>query len=85
MRQEKPHLFFIHLLRFLAFSDFSASRRHHSVSASYFGEGIVTTKRETGNKFNGEKKRGILVFREEEDIAPIIQFIGSNRLAFEKV
>jgi hypothetical protein len=40
MRQEKPHLFFIHLLRFLAFSDFSASRRHHSVSASYFGEGI---------------------------------------------
>ena len=42
MRQEKPHLFFIHLLRFLAFSDFSASRRHHSVSASYFGEGIVT-------------------------------------------
>src|SRR5437764_3335610 len=41
MRQEKPHLFFIHLLRFLAFSDFSASRRHHSVSASYFGEGIA--------------------------------------------
>jgi hypothetical protein len=46
---------------------------------------IFTTKRGTGNKFNGEKKRGILVFREEEDIAPIIQFIGSNRLAFQKV
>jgi hypothetical protein len=46
---------------------------------------IFTTKRRTGNKFNGEKKREILVFREEEDIAPIIQFIGSNRLAFQKV
>jgi len=34
--------FFIHLLRFLAFSDFSAYRRHHAVSTSYFGEGIVT-------------------------------------------
>jgi hypothetical protein len=32
--------FFIHLLRFLAFSDFSAYRRHHAVSTSYFGEGI---------------------------------------------
>jgi len=42
MCQEKPHLFFIHLLRFLAFSDFSAYRRHHAVSTSYFGEGIGT-------------------------------------------
>jgi hypothetical protein len=41
MCQEKPHLFFIHLLRFLAFSDFSAYRRHHAVSTSYFGEGIA--------------------------------------------
>jgi len=43
MCQEKPHLFFIHLLRFLAFSDFSAYRRHHAVSTSYFGEGIGKT------------------------------------------
>jgi len=43
MCQEKPHLFFIHLLRFLAFSDFSAYRRHHAVSTSYFGEGIGIT------------------------------------------
>ena len=41
MCQEKPHLFFIHLLRFLALSDFSAYRWRHSVSTSYFGEGIV--------------------------------------------
>jgi len=56
MRQEKPHLFFIHLLRFLAFSDFSASRRHHSVSASYFGEGIVFTG--SIYKQEGRKNRG---------------------------
>ena len=41
MCQEKTAPFFIYLLRFLAFSDFSAYRRHHSVSTSYFGEGIV--------------------------------------------
>ena len=44
MCQEKPPLFFIHLLRFLAFSDFSAYRRHHAVSTSYFGEGIEVTE-----------------------------------------
>ena len=40
MCQEKPHIFFIHLPRFLAFSDCSAYRRHPSVPTSYFGEGI---------------------------------------------
>src|SRR5207248_6832230 len=58
MRQEKPHLFFIHLLRFLAFSDFSASRRHHSVSASYFGEGIVQVMPYSPERSIGAIRRG---------------------------
>ena len=39
--------FFIYLPRFLAFSDFSAYRQHHSVSTSYFGEGIDPDDRQT--------------------------------------
>jgi hypothetical protein len=38
-------------------------------------------RKEEGNKFKG----GILVFRNEKDIAPIIEFIASYRLTFEKV
>ena len=39
--EQAPRNLLIHLLRFLAFSDFSAYRRHHAVSTSYFGEGIA--------------------------------------------
>ena len=42
---------------------------------------IFTTRKGRGNKF----KRGNSVFRNEKNIAPVIEFITSYRLAFEKV
>jgi hypothetical protein len=46
---------------------------------------ILTTKKGTGNKFEREKCRKNSVARDEKNIAPIIKFIGSYRLPFEKV
>jgi hypothetical protein len=55
------------------------------IALQVFTTKIFTTKKGMGNKFERKKSRKNSVARDEKNIAPIIKFIGSYRLPFEKV